>query len=136
MNNFVKEPIHIQKAQGRSAPAVILPAGGNPEEQSQPPVIFPLYPNGGQWVVLSLKAHPPPAVILGTPVITAFGCDNCGVGNPEERSQPPWAYTPQRGWRGTRRTSGITFVISTSNNGTVPFVPLDSRASSRMTARR
>ncbi len=29
------------------------------------------------------------AVILGTPVITAIGCDNWGVGNPEEQSQSP-----------------------------------------------
>ena len=30
---------------------------------------------------------PPPAVILGTPVITAIGCDNWGVGEPEEQRQ-------------------------------------------------
>ena len=36
------------------------------------------------------------AVILGTPVITAEGCDNWGVGNPEERNQPPWACTQQQ----------------------------------------
>ena len=30
-----------------------------------------------------------PAVILVTPVITAIGCDNWGVGNPEEQRPPP-----------------------------------------------
>ena len=121
MNNFVKEPI----------PSGSKKAGIQRNKANH--LWYSRYtPTGLGRCIGSVTPH---AVILGTPVITAFGCDNCGVGNPEERSQPPWAYTPQRGWRGTRRTSGITFVISTSNNGTVPFVPLDSRASSRMTAR-
>ena len=34
----------------------------------------------------------PLPVILDIPVIQAFGWDDWGVGNPEERRQPPWHY--------------------------------------------
>ena len=67
----------------------------------------------------------PRAVILGTPVITAIGCDNWEVGNPEEQSQPPVIFPLHL--NGGQWNKGNT------------ARPLDSardkRTSSRMTAR-
>ena len=45
-----------------------------------------------------------------------------GGGEPEEQSQPPWACTQQQDGASLPVTLGIVFVISTSNNRTVPLV--------------
>ncbi len=80
-----------------------------------------------------MTGFPPNAVILVTPVITAIGCDDWGDGNPEERSQPPWACTSQQGRSSLPVTFGLAPGTQRSKGNTAR--PLDSRASSRMTAR-
>ena len=65
-----------------------------------------------------------PFVLLDSrhPSRPAFGVDDWGVGNDGGRGHHCPACSGQ-----SRRTSGIAFIIGTSNNGTAPFVLLDSR---------